>query len=53
MTLVAPEAMTTAIGLPVPRMKSYRVIATFKVGMHEYDSSFIYIPLAAAQVFSV
>jgi lipoprotein-releasing system permease protein len=50
-TLVAPEAMTTAIGLPVPRMKSYRVIATFKVGMHEYDSSFIYIPLGAAQLF--
>jgi lipoprotein-releasing system permease protein len=49
-TLVSPQGTTTAFGT-VPRMKSYRVAATFMVGMYEYDSTFIYMPLPAAQVF--
>ncbi len=49
-TLVAPQGTTTAFGT-VPRMKTYRVAATFLVGMYEYDSTFIYMPLPAAQVF--
>ena len=49
-TLVSPQGTTTAFGT-VPRMKSYRVAATFMVGMYEYDSTFIYMPLPAAQLF--
>ena len=32
-------------------MKAYRVAAVFEVGMSEYDNSFIYMPLAQAQIF--
>jgi lipoprotein-releasing system permease protein len=35
----------------MPRIKTYRVVALFQVGMYEYDNSFIYVPLEAAQVF--
>jgi lipoprotein-releasing system permease protein len=49
-TLVSPQGTATAFG-NVPRMKAYRVAATFMVGMYEYDSTFIYMPLPAAQVF--
>ena len=40
----------TAFGT-VPRMKSYKVLGTFEVGMFEYDSNFIFMPLEAAQVY--
>ncbi len=50
LTLVSPTGTTTVMGT-VPRMKSYRIAALFDVGMHEYDSTFIYMPLAAAQLF--
>ena len=49
-TLVAPQTTPTAFGT-VPRMKGYTVVATFGVGMFEYDSSFVFLPLEAAQVF--
>ncbi len=49
-TLVSPQGTATAFGT-VPRMKTYRIAATFMVGMYEYDSTFIYMPLPAAQVF--
>ncbi|MCG8355254.1 MAG: lipoprotein-releasing ABC transporter permease subunit [Kiloniellales bacterium] len=48
--LVAPQGTTTAIGT-VPRMKTYRIVGLFEVGMFEYDNSFIYMPLEAAQLF--
>ena len=50
LTLISPQGTTTVIGT-VPRMKSYRIAALFQVGMYEYDSTFIYMPLAAAQLF--
>ena len=49
-TIIAPQTTTTAFG-SVPRVKSYRVAATFEAGMYEYDSTFIYLPLEAAQAF--
>jgi lipoprotein-releasing system permease protein len=49
-TLVSPSGNTTVIGT-VPRMKSYRIAGLFDVGMYEYDSGFIYMPLEAAQLF--
>jgi lipoprotein-releasing system permease protein len=49
-TLIAPQGTATAFGT-MPRIKTYRVVALFDVGMYEYDNSFIYAPLAAAQLF--
>ena len=49
-TLIAPEGTDTAFGT-LPRLKTYHVVALFDVGFYEYDNSFIYVPLAAAQVF--
>ncbi|HZD25546.1 MAG TPA: lipoprotein-releasing ABC transporter permease subunit [Alphaproteobacteria bacterium] len=49
-TLVSPQTTSTAFG-SVPRMKAYRIVATFEVGMYEYDSSFVFMPLAAAQLY--
>ncbi|MGB1547335.1 MAG: lipoprotein-releasing ABC transporter permease subunit, partial [Alphaproteobacteria bacterium] len=50
LTLISPQGNVTAFGT-VPRLRSYTVGATFEIGMYEYDSSFIFMPLAAAQVF--
>ncbi len=49
-TLISPNGKVTAFGT-VPRMKSYKVIGTFDVGMYEYDSSFIFMPLDSAQLY--
>jgi len=49
-TLVAPQSQVTAFG-SVPRLKSFRIRATFEIGMYEYDSSFVFVPLQAAQTF--
>lgn len=49
-TLISPQGRVTAFGT-VPRMRAYTVAATFEVGMFEYDSSFIFMPLPAAQVY--
>jgi lipoprotein-releasing system permease protein len=49
-TLLSPEGTATAFGT-MPRIKTYHVVALFNVGMYEYDNSFIYAPLDAAQLF--
>ena len=49
-TLVSPQGMATAFGT-VPRIKSYKVVAIFRVGFNEADTSFAYLPLRAAQLF--
>ena len=50
LTLISPKGAATALG-SVPRVKSFTVVATFEVGMYEYDNSFVYIPLADAQAY--
>jgi lipoprotein-releasing system permease protein len=49
-TLLSPEGTDTAFGT-LPRMKTYRIAALFDVGFYEYDNTFIYVPLKAAQIF--
>ena len=49
-TLISPKGNVTAFGT-MPRMAAYKVVATFDVGMHEYDSSFVYMPLESAQKY--
>ena len=49
-TLISPKGVATAFGT-VPRVKTFKVGGIFEVGMYEYDSSFVYIPLADAQAY--
>lgn len=49
-TLISPKGNTTAFGT-VPRTAAYTIAATFEIGMYEYDSSFIFMPLGAAQTY--
>ena len=48
--LISPKGTVTAFGT-VPRMRAYEVAALFDIGMYEYDSAFIFMPLDAAQVY--
>ncbi len=50
LTLISPQGNVTAFGT-VPRLRGYTLGATFEIGMYEYDSSFIFMPLDAAQLF--
>lgn len=50
LTLISPEGRATAIGT-MPRMKRFTIVAIFEAGMYEYDSSGVFMPLEAAQVF--
>lgn len=47
-TLISPQGRATIAGF-VPRMKTYPVIATLKLGMYALDSSLIIMPFAEAQ----
>ncbi len=49
-TLISPQVNRTAFGA-APRLRAYRVAAIFDVGMYEYDSGFIFMPLQAAQIY--
>lgn len=49
-TLISPKGNATAFGT-VPRMRGYTVAGTFNVGMFEYDSGFMFMPLDAAQTY--
>ncbi|MFO1119070.1 MAG: lipoprotein-releasing ABC transporter permease subunit [Rhodospirillales bacterium] len=49
-TLISPKGNITAFGT-VPRMRAYRIVGLFDVGMYEYDSNFIFMPLDAAQTY--
>jgi lipoprotein-releasing system permease protein len=49
-TLVAPRGAVTPFGT-TPRIKTYRVAGTFKIGMSEYDMTFVFMPLKEAQLF--
>ncbi|WP_207537041.1 lipoprotein-releasing ABC transporter permease subunit [Sabulicella rubraurantiaca] len=50
LTLVSPQGRATVIGT-IPRLRAYRVVALFEVGMNEYDSSYVFMPLPAAQTY--
>lgn len=50
MTIIYPEGDVTPFGT-TPRVKAYPVVAIFKIGMSEYDSSIAYMPLSQSQLF--
>jgi len=49
-TLLAPHGDVTPFGM-TPRIKTYTVAGTFNIGMSQYDSSFVFMPLEEAQLF--
>ena len=50
-TVISPKGALTAVGM-VPKMRRFTVAGTIQVGMHEYDASIAYLPLAAAREFA-
>lgn len=49
-TLLSPRGSATPFGT-APRVKAFEIVAIFEIGMSEYDSSIVFMPLAAAQKF--
>jgi lipoprotein-releasing system permease protein len=49
-TLIAARGNITPFGV-TPRIKTYEVAGTFRIGMTIYDNSYIFMPLAEAQLF--
>ncbi|MCW5752599.1 MAG: lipoprotein-releasing ABC transporter permease subunit [Alphaproteobacteria bacterium] len=49
-TLISPQGSATAFGF-VPRLQQYRLVATFDIGMYEYDNGYTFMPLPQAQVY--
>jgi lipoprotein-releasing system permease protein len=50
LTLVAPRGAVTPMGT-TPRIKPYKIAAVFEIGMSEYDSAFVFMPLSEAQAY--
>jgi len=50
LTLVSPQGAATAFGT-IPRVRAYKVVAIFDAGLHDYNTSVVFLPLEAAQVF--
>src|SRR4029078_6303450 len=49
-TLVSPKGAVTPMGM-TPRIKPYKISAVFEIGMSEYDSTFVFMPLPEAQAY--
>jgi lipoprotein-releasing system permease protein len=49
-TLVSPRGAVTPMGT-TPRIKVYKIAAVFEIGMSEYDSSIVFMPLPEAQLY--
>jgi lipoprotein-releasing system permease protein len=49
-TLISPKGAVTPMGT-TPRIKPYRIVAVFEIGMSEYDASFVFMPLPEAQAY--
>ncbi|WP_353284672.1 lipoprotein-releasing ABC transporter permease subunit [Wolbachia endosymbiont (group A) of Lasioglossum fulvicorne] len=49
-TFISSEEFDALLG-EMPRMKKYKVIAIFDMGMFEYDNTLIYMPIKSAQAF--
>ena len=50
LTLVSPRGAVTPMGT-TPRIKAYKIAAVFEIGMSEYDSAFVFMPLTEAQAY--
>ena len=50
LTLISPNGQVTAFGT-VPRVQTFRIAAVFNVGMSDFDTSVIFMPLSSAQTY--
>ncbi len=50
LTLISPDGDLTPFGV-TPRSKSYPVTYIFKLGLSQYDSAYVYMPLEEAQLY--
>ena len=50
MSVLTAKGAQTPFGV-APRIKSYPVAAIFQIGMSEFDSSFVYMPMKEAQAY--
>ena len=51
-TVITPQASITAVGV-MPRLRRFRVVGVFEIGMHQYDAAMAYMHLEdAAKLFS-
>lgn len=48
--ILSPRGPNTAFGT-APRRKAYNIVATYSVGMSEFDAAMIFMPLEQAQIF--
>jgi len=52
-TVITPQASVTAVGV-MPRLRRFKVVGVFEVGMHEFDSAMAYIHITdAAKLFQI
>jgi lipoprotein-releasing system permease protein len=49
-TLIAPNGPDTVLG-NTPRIRDYKVVAIYKIGMSDYDDNVVYMPITEAQDF--
>jgi lipoprotein-releasing system permease protein len=49
-SLITPDGNSTPFGT-VPRIVSYRIAATFEIGVYDYDKAYIFMPIEDAQTF--
>jgi lipoprotein-releasing system permease protein len=50
LTLISPEGAATAFGT-IPRVRAYKIVAIFDSGLNDYNTSVVFLPLPAAQIF--
>lgn len=50
LSILSPQGDVTPFGVN-PRIKSYKIAAIYEVGMYEYDSAIVFMPLKEAQSF--
>ncbi|MGH7265880.1 MAG: lipoprotein-releasing ABC transporter permease subunit [Candidatus Rokuibacteriota bacterium] len=50
-TAISPKGAVTAVGT-IPKMRQFRVVATFEVGLYEYDAALAYTSIPTAQQFA-
>lgn len=51
LTAISPRGAVTAVGT-IPKMRPFRVVAVFEIGLYEYDAALAYTSLAASQQFA-
>ncbi|MCB1558508.1 MAG: lipoprotein-releasing ABC transporter permease subunit [Alphaproteobacteria bacterium] len=50
LTLMSPNGKASPFGT-IPRTAQYKIVMIFDVGMHEYNSGYVFMPLTSAQTF--